>query len=197
VPAPGGMIPPTMAFDPAIHRRRSIRLRGFDYSSPGGYFVTVCTREQLPLFGEIIRSEMHLNEAGIMASHAWSELPLHYAHVSMDLFVVMPNHIHGIIVLLERGQARGPAPTKASLGLPDIVHRFKSLTSALYRQGANLGRWPKLHGPLWQRNYYERVIRSDAELATIRRYIRENPMRWEFDRENPAATNPEMEDPWI
>jgi len=110
-----------MTSDPALHHRRSIRLRGFDYSEPGHYFVTVCTRDRLPLFGEILGGEMRLNDAGQMVTDVWQELPQRHAGVTVDAFVVMPNHVHGIVVLLGRGQARGlPLRTSGGHGGPPL-----------------------------------------------------------------------------
>jgi REP element-mobilizing transposase RayT len=132
-------------FDARVHHRRSIRLRGYDYSHPGAYAVTVCTHLKRPVFGEIVEGEMVLNDAGQMVQETWEQMPSHYPDCGLDAFVVMPNHVHGIILITATtGQARGPAPT--SMSLQDLVHRFKSLTTARYRQGivdrqvARLGR---------------------------------------------------------
>ncbi len=189
-------------YDPEKHQRRSIRLREYDYRQAGAYFVTICTRNRECFFGEIVNGEMQLNDTGRIVKSVWAELP-GYEGVSVDEFVVMPNHVHGIIVLgvvgatpcgcpsprqarsasrqawSASGQAQGPAPTM-SLSLPDVVHRFKSLSTARYRQRG-------FGGALWQRNYYEHVIRGGGELFRIRRYIEGNPKMWDIDRENPAA----------
>jgi len=147
---------------------------------------------------------MRVNDAGRMVQSVWEELPRHYAGMEIDAFVAMPNHIHGIIMLVDGdvvgagprarpdnrksrpldGQPRGVAPT---MSLPDGVHRFKSLTTARYRQGVTEKGWPPFCHRLWQRNYYEHIIRGEGELDRIRLYIGDNPMMWEMDRENPAA----------
>jgi putative transposase len=206
-------------YDSTIHHRRSIRLRGYDYSCPGNYFVTICAHEQLHLFGQIVEGEMDLNDVGQMVQSIWTQMPNHYPNCQVDAFVVMPNHVHGIIVIEPRvvaepdggeghrarpsetpnrrggpprppecrgrengrGQAQGPAPT---LSLGDLIHRFKSLTTARYRQGIATHGWPALNGRLWQRNYYEHIVRNHDELQKIREYIATNPVRWETDWEN-------------
>jgi len=190
-----------MNYDPDRHHRRSIRLKGFDYSQSGAYFVTICTQNRACLFGEIVEGEMRLNEAGRMVHAAWEELSIHYPGVECDGFVVMPNHIHGIVVLVgagpracpDHGQPQGVAPT---LSLVDVVHRFKTLTTKRYADRVKQFGWPPFPGRLWQRNYYEHIIRDEESLNRIRRYILDNPARWAFDRENPAAMAPEAEDAW-
>lgn len=182
-----------MRHDPDRHRRRSIRLKGFDYSSVGAYFVTVCAQGRRGLFGELVDGEMHLSPAGEGGLEVWNPMPEHDP-VGTDAFVGMPNHIHGIIVLGNAGaaprgragvggQAQGPAPT--GLTLPDGVHRFKTLTTSRYVRGVKGSGWPPFDKRLWQRNYYERVIRDEDELRAIREYIVHNPLGWDTDEENP------------
>jgi REP-associated tyrosine transposase len=191
--------------------RQSIRLRGYDYSQSGAYFVTICTQNKKCFFGNMVNDKMVLNDAGQMVNIIWNELPINYQGVNIDEFQIMPNHVHGIIVL-DNGQARGPAPTNgqprgcdngqpqkfdkgqprgvaptAGLSLPDVVHRFKSLTTARYRHGVKQKQWPPFPGKLWQRNYYEHIVRDENELNDIRRYIMDNPKKWDLDRENPNA----------
>ena len=195
-----------MKYNPDIHHRRSIRLREYDYAAAGAYFVTICAQGRACLFGEIRDHAMVPNAAGRMLVDVWRELSVHYAGVDVDTHVVMPNHFHGIIILTVGagpracpdftgprgrpedghpeggGHPQGGAPT---LSLFDVVHRFKSLTTARYRHGVRDDNWPPFPGRLWQRNYYERVIRDDAELIAIREYIRCNPERWLEDKEHP------------
>jgi len=126
-----------------------------------------------------------------MMETVWRGLPASYAGVDIDTMIVMPNHIHGIVVLVgaaprgrpdsgtDPGQPRGVAPTLSS---PDGVHRFKTMTTKRYADGAERSGWPESPGPLWQRNYYEHLIRSEVSLNRIRRYIADNPARWAFDR---------------
>lgn len=187
-----------MPFSPDIHHRHSIRLHGYDYRSPGTYFITACTRDRMPVLGNFAAGAMHLSDIGRMVYAVWHDLDERYANLHTDEFVIMPDHIHGIIHVgaapcgrpgrcdgnpmgqprgllvpddgQRPGQPQGVAPTRV-LSLPDAVHRFKSLTAARYRNATS-------SGALWQRNYWEQIIRDDAELQAVRRYIRDNPMRW-------------------
>lgn len=204
-----------MTYDPHKHHRRSIRLKGYDYSRMGAYFVTIVTQGRECLFGQVVDGEMRLNDAGRMVQAVWDQLPVFYPGVQVDAFIVMPNHIHGIIVLTghpvgagpracpdnvpketgqprgtrqpqETGQPRGVAPT---LSLPDVVHRFKTMTTKRYADGVKTMGWQPFVGRLWQRNYYEHVIRNDGSLNHIREYIANNPLGWESDRENPDVAD--------
>ena len=128
---------------------------------------------------------MHLSDSGRVVWHCWNALPARFPFCAVDAFVVMPNHVHGIVVL-NQGQkgAASSAPTDARSGLGKIIRAFKSLSAievnrALRRRGA----------PVWQRNYFEHVVRAGEDLDEIRRYINDNPARWDFDRENPASMN--------
>lgn len=176
-----------MKFNPDIHHRKSIRLREYDYSQAGYYFVTVCTAQKLHLFGEIHDGVMCLNEIGQVVDDICRELPGRYP-VDLDEYIIMPNHFHGILVLGDSVGARFIAPNLsrqstrpggAMNGAPTIgkiVHDFKArCTHAI--NGLQSSRVT----PLWQRNYWERVIRNEAELANIREYIRNNPKQWELD----------------
>lgn len=158
-------------------RRRSIRLKGYDYTQSGAYFVTICAQNREGLFGEVVNGEMVLSEAGKMVGHIWKELLIRFPSVELDAFVVMPNHIHGIIIIVGAGLA---LPYSPKLG--DVVGTFKSISAiCVNRLLSRVGQ------PLWQRNYYEHIIRDEDKLNLIRQYILENPLRWEMDRENPAA----------
>jgi putative transposase len=283
-----------MAYDPEKHHRRSIRLKGYDYTQPGAYFITICTHGRECLFGEIIDGEMHLNEAGQIVVQTWQDLPNHVPNVQLDAFVVMPNHVHGIIIITDHAEGIGaglkparttmgpdsaadsgstagpgsvgagsvgagsvgagsvgagsepapttttapgsaagfgpttgsgpvgagptmgsgptaapgsttgsdpvgagsepaptepaptepaptePAPTRSSYGLPEIVRQFKTFSA---RRINELRGTPGT--PVWQRNYYEHIIRNESSLNRIRQYIAENPARWDADQENP------------
>jgi len=185
-----------MGFDLEKPRRRSLRWPTFDYAEAGAYFVTVCAQGKKCLFGKVVDGEMRLNDAGRMVKSVWDELATQYAGVETDAFVTMPNHMHGIIVLVGaapcgrphvgvqagNGQPRGVAPT---MSLPDVVHRFKTHTTKRYADGVKTLFWPRFHRRLWQRNYFEHVIRDDAEWNLVREYIVHNPERWGEDEENP------------
>ena len=205
----------TRRYDPDKHHRRSIRIPGYDYAQPGAFFVTVCTQERECLFGDVIDGRTQLSDAGHMIQSVWDALPQRYPGVDIDAFVVMPNHVHGLIVLTGPipaapvaagpracpdptqphdfdGQPRstdrqppGVAPTKR-MSLPDVVHRFKSLTTARYRHAVYERGWQPFPRRLWQRNYYEHVVRDDRSLQRIREYILNNPARWDMDVENPG-----------
>jgi REP element-mobilizing transposase RayT len=175
-------------YDPRKHRRRSIRLRGWDYTSPGAYFVTICTHQHENLFDNDVFRDVTEN--------AWRAIPTHAhaQHVTLDEWVLMPNHLHGIIVINEpvgRGEATGkdvPIASESSLPVASplrpgsigaIVGNFKSLVT---RRINNLRR--TTGGRVWQRGYYDRIVRNERELNAIRQYIRDNPARWAEDREN-------------
>ena len=176
-----------MMFDPDKQHRRSIRLRGHDYSQPALYFVTICTRDRECLFGEIRNGKMLLNEAGAAVLRTWNALPERFAPVETDSFVVMPNHVHGVIGLFPVRQANRGAASSAptsSFTLGRIIRAFKSLSAmAANRLLHRAGR------PLWQRNYYEHIIRGGRDLDDLREYIQQNPVRWEEDPENPACAS--------
>jgi len=179
-----------MPFDPRKHHRRSIRLKNYDYSQSGAYFITCCTQGRICLFGEIKHNEMHLNTAGEMLKQIWLELSDHYAGVETDTFMIMPNHFHGIIVLNNVGTGPRACP-ESKMTLPDAVHRFKSLTTARYRQGVKTQNWEPFWGKLWQRNYYEHIVRDNNDLNRIREYIKNNPINWDKDDNHPTSAKQE------
>jgi putative transposase len=191
-------------FDPEIHHRRSIRLKNWDYSSPWPYFITICAFDRSDFFGVVDNCKMNLNQFGIIVQNAWFELSNHNSHITLDEFVVMPDHIHGIIIINPPGSVGAghrpalgtdivpslngaghrpalgtdivpslneaghrPAPT---VGLPEIVRKFKSFSG---RQ-INILRG-STGNPVWQRNYYDHIVRTETELIRIRNYIRKNP----------------------
>jgi REP element-mobilizing transposase RayT len=172
-----------MTFNPDTHHRRSNRLREYNYSQAGGYFVTICTWQRKCLFGEIVAGKMQLNDLGTHVCETWTDMPRHYRHVALDAFVVMPNHVHGIIVISDVEARAGlkPAPTDKWHGLSEIVRGFKTFSSRRINETRNN------HGcPVWQRNYYDRVLRNGDELSRARAYTINNPLQWEQDKENPT-----------
>jgi REP element-mobilizing transposase RayT len=186
--------------------RRSVRLPDYDYSSPGAYFVTICTAKRKSIFGEIIENELKINEMGNIAYNCWLNITDHFLNTELDEFIIMPNHIHGIIMIKpRRGMAstcpsqentpdprRGMAstcpsglpvsnpyerkfgkPQTGSLGI--IIANFKSIvTKRIWELTAS-------KTPIWQRNFYEHIIRSERDLNAIREYIRDNQAKWEKD----------------
>ncbi len=177
--------------------RRSIRLRGYDYTTPGAYFVTICTYQRQCLLGKIVENRMQPNHNGDIALDCWSALPRHFSHVSVDAFVVMPNHVHGIIIIDDTpdpdvgAQHAAPLPAKTDPPRPHvqpgslgaIVRSYKSaVTRATNLQRQTPG------SPVWQRNYYEHIIRDEISLCAIREYIRTNPEKWATDANNPDVS---------
>jgi putative transposase len=135
-----------------------------------------------------------------MIESVWNEMSAFYPGVGTDEFVVMPNHVHGIVILVgaaprgrpESGQPQGVAPT---LSLPDVVHRFKTMTTKRYADGVKQLGCPPFPGRLWQRNYHEHIVRNEESLNRIRAYIANNPLQWELDRENPKGVVAVRESP--
>jgi REP element-mobilizing transposase RayT len=178
-----------------FHRRRSIRLPKYDYSQPGAYFVTICTKERENIFGEIIGGEMRPNECGMIAIEELKRSVEIRSETELDEFVIMPNHIHFIIWFV---RAHGYAPVVESDSAHSggahnhaPVRRPKSLAS--FVAGFKYGSTMRINGILkspgnkiWHRNYFERVVRNDDELNAIRTYIKDNPSNWQADSENPT-----------
>jgi REP element-mobilizing transposase RayT len=174
-----------MKYNPDIHHRHSIRLKGYDYSQPGAYFVTIVTHLRQCLFGEIANNEMILNDYGKISEQCWNDIPKHYPNAITDEFVIMPNHIHGIIILNDNGSIVGaknfspllqnerPRGTTQTIG--SIVRGFKIGVTKWFRQNSNIY-------SVWQRNYYEHIIRNEIELNNIRKYILNNPLNWKTDK---------------
>ena len=171
-----------MKFDPDIHHRRSIRLKGYDYSQAGAYFVTIVTWQREMLFGEITDGELVLNEFGQIVSEKWQWLESQYRYIELGAWIVMPNHFHGILVIHDfgRGGSRSaPTPIKRK-PLGGLIGAFKTVST----KHINLLR--NTEGQLvWQRNYYEHIIRNEPEMDRISRYIESNPSQWAEDDENP------------
>ncbi len=193
-----------------IHHRRSIRLKGYDYSQNGAYFITICAQDRACLFGEIVNGEMQYNDAGKMVQSLWQNIPENYDGVQIDEFIIMPNHLHGIIVLnvgaglvpalidnlptpvdnfSNNGSTTRVDPTgggRFSRTVGDVVGGFKSRATVEYIRGVKNHQWSSFRARLWQRNYYEHIIRNETTLYDIRDYIINNPKKWALDRENPA-----------
>ncbi len=184
---------------PEINHRRSIRLKEYDYSAEGAYFVTVCTKDRRCFFGEILNEKMILNDAGTMVEKWYLELQKKFHDIKCDEHIIMPNHFHAIILNVEADLCVCPRPDThpdASQGehigsplqrspLPTVVQWFKTMTTNEYIRGVKQHDWPSFPGKLWQRNYFERVIRDEDELNRIREYIIYNPVKWAKDEDNP------------
>lgn len=190
-----------MRYDPDKYHRQSIRLKGYDYSLQGGYFVTLVAKDRECNFGMIEGSQIRLNKIGELVILCWLRIPNHFGNTKLDEYVLMPNHFHGIIII-EEAQGKGEASRLINSGgkisfpmdaspqrligtqpgsIGAIVQNFKSVSTCrvnkIYIEPGN---------KIWQRNYFERIIRNERELNAIRQYIRDNPLKWELDKENPA-----------
>jgi len=217
-----------MSYNPAIHHRRSIRLKGYDYSRAGLYFITICVQDRVCLFGKIENAGMILNDAGIIIKKWWQKIPEKYPDIKLDNYQIMPNHFHAIIINngipVVRADPRvcpfnGESPFAGSIQgehnfagsiqgehnfagsirgehnsagsirgehmgspLSCIVQWFKTMTTNEYIRGVkNLG-WKKFNGKLWQRNYWEHIIRNEQSYQRISEYIINNPAKWNDDK---------------
>ncbi|WP_339731790.1 transposase [uncultured Gimesia sp.] len=178
-------------------RRKSIRLKGDDYSQAGFYFITICTQNQLCLFGEIqLNGEMKPNSAGCMIEKWWLELSRKFPTVTLHERIVMPNHFHGILQIDHTSEVNDRAkeftPVKITdqieqlhispTSLASIIGWFKSMTMNEYIRQVKSQGWPPFHQRLWQRNYYEHIIQDEDAWQEISDYIRTNPQRWIDDK---------------
>lgn len=191
-----------MRFDPAVHHRRSIRLKGYDYSQAGVYFVTLVTYKRDQIFGKIVNGEMQLSKEGQVVAYHWNLIPAHFPAAELDKWVIMPNHLHGIIIL-RTGEASAAHDSGSSLSrladaspqrtigtatgsLGAILQNFKSVSTRKINQ---VEASPGVR--LWQRNYYEHIIRNETEWQRIRDYIQVNPLHWQEDQlHRSAESNP-------
>lgn len=192
-------------FDPDRHHRRSIRLQGYDYSQAGAYFVTICTQDRECLFGEVVTGQVHLSKIGRLVTDCWDAIPQHFSHVVSDEFVVMPNHIHGIIVIAEDARVGVQyieplqiEPLHGKTGhhayqrvIPKSVGSIVRSYKAAVTRFANENERESI---IWQRNYYEHVIRHERALNAIREYIRNNPLNWAQDIDHPSNAARPMPD---
>jgi REP element-mobilizing transposase RayT len=183
-------------FDPKIHHRRSIRLPGYDYTSACAYFVTLVAYQRDCLLGEIVNAEMILNALGQIADECWRAIPAHFPNVELGAHVVMPNHVHGIIVIRDdesatvgatnwvaptRNATRPTGPKRGSLGA--IIGSYKMAVTRRIQHAHNTT-------GIWQRNYHEHIIRNEREMNNIWKYIEANPAQWNDDDENPLRSKP-------
>ena len=180
-------------FDPKIHHRKSIRLQGYDYTQAGAYFVTMVTYHRDCLFGEIKNGKMVLNDLSKIADECWRAIPEHFPSFELGAHTIMPNHAHGIIAITGDGRddmGRGAAmlrpydnPHKINVkpgSLGAIIRSYKSAVSYRINKEHNAT-------SIWQKNYYEHIIRNEREMDNIWRYIESNPAHWGDDIENPSA----------
>lgn len=207
-------------YNPKYHHRRSIRFKGYDYSQAGLYFITICVKNREYLFGEITNSKMILNDAGRMVKNEWLALPIRFQNIQLHEFIVMPNHFHAILEIIpdpvgatlvvaqndvviqnngdgiKKGQPQRIAPTGTAMNkktLGDIVGAFESIATIEYIRGVKTKNWQPFDGKLWQRNYWEHIIRNENEYNRIAQYIINNPPKWEYDKLNCENGNVVME----
>ena len=207
-----------------IHRRRSIRLKGYDYARAGKYFLTICTDQRQCFFGDIVDGEMFLNNVGVVVRQCWVDIPEHFPQVELDDFVVMPNHVHGIISIMDGGvgneypvEGRGAKNIEMAKGAKNIEMAKGAKNIGMAKGAKNIGmakgakdfspqqvsgtsktvgsivrgfkvgvtKWVRGNTDIykvWQRNYWDHIIRDEQSLDRIRQYIRHNPSRWEDDK---------------
>ena len=172
-----------------MESRKANRLQERDYSRRGYYFVTICARNHTRSFGEVADGRMRLNMTGMIAQECWQAIPEHFPDTDIDEFIVMPNHIHGIVIVCGENnstrdaymrplQAKRQNIDRTKMYLSKIIQGFKSSVTRTVRK-----RWDK-HTFGWQRSYYDHIIRNEEKLNRIREYIRNNPLKWEFDQYN-------------
>ncbi len=187
-------------YNPNIHHRRSIRLKGYDYSQAGLYFITICCQDRTCLFGEIENGEMQLNDIGKMIELEWLKLPNRFSKVELHEYVVMPNHFHAILEIVgatlvvapnndsgennDGGENKNRATTRVAptKTIGDMMDAFKSITTVEYILGVKTLGWPRFDGKIWQRNYHEHIIRNEQSYQTISDYIINNPAKWAGDK---------------
>jgi putative transposase len=199
-----------------MHNRRSIRLHDWDYSRSSAYFVTICVEKRECLLGGIVDGKMVLNDAGNMVEKWYMKLAAKYFNINCDEHIVMPNHFHAIITIVstpavgadprvcpnlvgnhtKKGEHMGSPLRKSKIigqkpaNVSEIIQWFKTMTTNEYIRNVKKDGWPSFSGKLWQRNYYDHIIRDEKSLYQIRHYIRNNPAGWETDEENPITASP-------
>ena len=176
-----------MKFDSTKHRR-SIRVHGFDYSQSGGYFVTIVTRQRECLFGEIVNGEMLLSDCGKIAEECWCAIPEHFPNVELGAYVIMPNHMHGIVIIQDNLNsyvgAQHAAPLQHNVPPHSLGAIIRSFKSAVTKQINEINNTSGMS--IWQRNYYEHIIRDADDYNRVHLYIESNPLHWQTDEENPV-----------
>jgi len=192
-----------------VGKRRQIRLKKYDYSDAGWYFVTICTQNRECLFRDIINNQMNLNIFGEIIKRYWLEIPNHFKNVELDEFVIMPNHIHGIIIIrrntnkfvgndprvvplnktvLNNTKVGHDGPTLRNTRQQQllflIIQWFKTITTNIYIKGVKNNQFSRFNKRIWQKSFYDHIIRNEYDLNRIHQYIRDNPINWNEDRNN-------------
>ena len=182
---------------PEPAQRRSIRLRGYDYAQAGAYFITICTHNRTHLFGTIAAGTVLTNAAGNAAADCWLQIPVHFPNVELDQWVIMPNHIHGILVITTPIKGEFVAGVHAAANLtspakekPQSPHRpqpsgtagtIGSIVRGFKIGVTNWHRRQSIAAPIWQRNYWEHIVRDESQMQRIQNYIINNPAQWDTD----------------
>lgn len=207
---------PKSRYNPRTHRRNSLRLKGYDYSQPGLYFLTICCQDRMPCFGYIIHSKMHLSDAGKMIEKWYFELENKFPHIKCHAMVVMPDHFHCMIEIITKGQtyvsAHSPNANHANHGdhgdhanhgenanpgrgehigspLPLVIQWFKTMTTNEYIRGVKTLNWVPFNKKLWQRNYHDIIVRDNHAFQTISTYILQNPRKWKGNAPTQKESN--------
>lgn len=167
--------------------RKLNRLKGYDYSQNGYYFVTICTKNRQEFFGEIKNGELTLNEYGKITKKCWREIPDHFPNVILDEFIIMPNHIHGIVIIKNNDEGNKnfcslPWQTKLSKSLSSIIRGFKIGVTKYFREKNN-------DEFVWQKSFYDHIIRNEKSLFNIRKYVQNNPFKWTSEQDRNHLTN--------
>lgn len=164
-----------------FYTRRNNRLKGYSYTLNGYYYVTICTDRRIEWLGNIINYEMIINLYGTICQKCWVDLPNHYNNLDIDTFIIMPNHIHGILIIdnVYKREGYKPSPTDKLYSLSEIIRGFKTFSSKEINKIIKIKNKFK-----WQRSFYEHIIRNDKSMNNIREYIINNPSTWEKEKNN-------------
>ncbi len=167
-------------------RIESTRLKEWDYSNPWWYCVTISTKNHYCFFGDVAKEKMNLNKLGIIAEKYWNEIPRHCQNVEIDYYVVMPNHIHGIVIINEN--SRDVACNVSTNKYSQISPKKNSLSAIVRSYKSAVSKHAHENGLMdfaWQERFYDRIIRNEKELFNIRKYIQQNPVKWELEKDKP------------
>ena len=174
-----------MKYNPQIHNRQSLRLKGHDYGSEGLYFITICTYDRNHYFGEIKNGEIILNAAGKIAAECWKNIPNHFPHTKLYEYVIMPNHVHGIIEITENARLAGMDGDVRSKNFSTLQSPSKTIGSIVRGFKIGVTKWMRQNTEIknvWHRNYYDHIIRNDSDYYRIAEYIIKNPKKWKEDK---------------
>jgi putative transposase len=173
-----------MPYNPDIHHRQAIRLKNYDYSQSGAYFITICTKQKQCIFGDIKNGKMRFNVLGAIAGKYWQEIPEHFPNVALDVYTIMPNHLHGILWIIESSENGNKNRKFGDIvvgSISSVVRSYKAIVSKKINQICH----KKGLSVVWQSRYHEKIIRDEKALVNIRSYIMNNPLNWDMDEENP------------